>query len=155
MSKDAHFPDGRVVVVGLGNPGPEYDKTRHNIGFLVVEELARRLGVAIRDSRFKGRCASAELRGRPVFMLLPQTFMNLSGQSVGPALGFYKLTPASLIVAHDDIDLPVGRVRLKIGGGHGGHNGLRSLDKLLPSNDYWRLRLGVGRPPHPAADVAN
>lgn len=154
MSKDAKLPDGRVLIVGLGNPGAEYDRTRHNIGFRVVEALADRWQLAIRDRQFKALVGAGTVAGRQCVVIEPQTYMNLSGQSVSQALSFYKLTPASVIVAHDDIDLPVGRVRLKLGGGHGGHNGLRSLDQQLPTNAYLRVRLGVGRPPHPAADVA-
>ncbi|MFT4704018.1 MAG: PTH1 family peptidyl-tRNA hydrolase [Bradymonadia bacterium] len=155
MSKDVSLPPGRVLVVGLGNPGQKYDRTRHNIGFDVVRELARRYGVGLSDKKFKGVFGHGDVAGRTLCALLPQTFMNLSGEAVQPCLGFYKLTTASLIVAHDDIDLVTGKVRLKVGGGHGGHNGLRSLDKLLPNKDYLRVRLGVGRPPEPNANVAN
>lgn len=150
MAKDAHLPAGRALLVGLGNPGEKYDHTRHNIGFDVVREVARRAGVSVRDKKFKGRFAQASVGGRMVAFLLPQTFMNLSGEAVQPCAGFFKLGVDSIVVAHDDIDLAPGVVRLKQGGGHGGHNGLRSLDKLLPARDYFRLRLGVGRPPGPA-----
>jgi PTH1 family peptidyl-tRNA hydrolase len=143
-----------VLVVGLGNPGSRYDRTRHNIGFDVVEELCRRWSIPVTEKKFKGLLGLGVIGGRPASVLLPQTFMNLSGESVGPAMGFWRLTPASVIVCHDDIDLQPGQVRLKLGGGHGGHNGLRSMDQHLPSKDYFRIRLGVGRPPLATMDVA-
>lgn len=147
MAKDARIPPGRALVVGLGNPGSQYDRTRHNIGFDVVRAFAARWSIDASDRKFKGRHGFGPVRERTVNVLLPQTFMNLSGESVQPCLGFFKLGVDSLIVAHDDIDLQPGEVRVKVGGGHGGHNGLRSLDKLLPSKEYFRVRLGVGRPP--------
>ena len=146
MATEDVIPAGRVLLVGLGNPGAKYDGTRHNIGFALVREVARRYGVEVRDKKFKGRFGQGDVRGRMVSFLLPETFMNLSGEAVQPCAGFYKLGPESVVVAHDDIDLAPGVVRLKRGGGHGGHNGLRSLDKLLPSKAYARIRLGVGRP---------
>lgn len=147
MAKDHQVPSGRALVVGLGNPGSKYTGTRHNIGFLCVEAFAARWGISLNEKKFKGLLGTGRAGDRMVSVLEPQTFMNLSGESVGPAAGFYRLTPDSVIVAHDDIDLEPGRVRIKIGGGHGGHNGLRSCDKHLPSKDYIRIRLGVGRPP--------
>jgi len=147
MAKDHQVPPGRALVVGLGNPGSKYTGTRHNIGFLCVEAFAARWGISLNEKKFKGVLGSGHAADRMVTVLEPMTFMNLSGESVGPAAGFYRLTPASVIVAHDDIDLEPGRVRIKVGGGHGGHNGLRSCDKHLPSKDYVRIRLGVGRPP--------
>lgn len=154
MSKDARIPPGRALVVGLGNPGARYDGTRHNVGFEVLGELARRWGVTVSEKKFKGQIANAAFGAHTVMLLAPQTFMNLSGESVGPALGFFKLGVDSLIVIHDDIDLPTGRVRLKKGGGHGGHNGLRSLDQHLPTREYLRVRLGVDRPP-PGGEVSS
>lgn len=154
MSKDARIPAGRALVVGLGNPGSRYDGTRHNVGFAVLDELARRWGASSAEKKFKGLLATAPVGAHTVMMLAPQTYMNVSGESVGPALGFFKLGVDALIVIHDDIDLPTGRVRLKKGGGHGGHNGLRSLDQHLPSRDYLRVRLGVDRPP-PGGEVAS
>lgn len=147
-------PPGRVLLVGLGNPGPRYERTRHNIGFDVASELCRRWGIQLSEKKFKGLLGSGVIEGRPASVLLPQTFMNLSGESVGPAMGFWRLTPASVIACHDDIDLQPGQVRLKLGGGHGGHNGLRSMDQHLPSKEYFRIRLGVGRPPVGTMDVA-
>lgn len=154
MSKDFHLPDGRALVVGLGNPGPKYEATRHNIGFMVVEELARRWSVSLAENRFKALLGSGTCAGRQVTILEPQTYMNLSGESVQAAARFFRLTPASIVVAHDDIDLLPGVVKLKVGGGHGGHNGLRSCDQHLSTKDYVRVRLGIGRPPHPQADVS-
>jgi PTH1 family peptidyl-tRNA hydrolase len=146
MSKDIRVPPGRVLVVGLGNPGEKYHRTRHNIGWEVLDRLADRCGIVLNDKRFKAVLGSGRLLDRDVVLLKPQTFMNLSGESVGPAAGFWKLTPASVIVLHDEIEIPPGQVRLKVGGGHAGHNGLRSLDQHLPGKDYFRVRLGVGRP---------
>lgn len=151
--KPEHVADGKVMLVGLGNPGPKYAKTRHNIGFMVVDRLASRWGVDASRAKFKAHVGTGHGEGRPVVCLKPQTYMNLSGQSVSRALQFFSLTPSAVIVAHDDIDLPFGALRLKVGGGHGGHNGLRSLDKELGTKDYFRLRVGVGRPVH--GDVAD
>ena len=155
MSKDARIPDGRVLVVGLGNPGPKYVGTRHNIGFDTVSELARRWGISFGEGKFRALTGVGSIGQRQCLLLLPQTFMNLSGESVQSAARFYKREADSVVVAHDDIDLTLGKVKLKLGGGHGGHNGLRSLDKHLGTRDYFRIRLGVGRPPHPSAEVAN
>lgn len=146
MSKDVRVPPGRVLVVGLGNPGDKYHRTRHNIGWEVLDRLAERCGIVLNDKRFKAVLGAGRFMDRDVVLLKPQTFMNLSGESVGPAAGFWKLTPASVIVLHDEIEIPPGQVRLKAGGGHAGHNGLRSLDQHLPDKDYVRVRLGVGRP---------
>jgi PTH1 family peptidyl-tRNA hydrolase len=142
------------LVVGLGNPDDEYEGTRHSIGFEVADELARRAGARFSDKKFKARVARAEIAGESCVLLKPQTYMNLSGESVGPALGFFKLTTAEVIVIHDELDLPLGRVKLKQGGGHGGHNGLRSLKQHLPDDMFIRVRIGIGRPP-PAWDPAD
>jgi PTH1 family peptidyl-tRNA hydrolase len=132
------------LVVGLGNPGPKYERTRHNIGFQVVDELLRRHGGSLRG-KFKGEVASAQLGLEPVVLLKPMTFMNLSGESVGPACGFYGIDPEDVVVIHDELDLPFGRVKVKSKGGHGGHNGLRSLVKHIGA-DFARVRVGIGRP---------
>lgn len=134
-------------IVGLGNPGAKYADTRHNIGFEVVERLADRAGLSISDKKFKARVARGRLAGADCFFMEPQTYMNLSGESVGPAVGFFKGDVSELIVIHDDLDIDVGRLKVKVGGGHGGHNGLRSLLKHLPSDRFVRIRFGVGRPP--------
>ena len=135
------------LVVGLGNPAPRYAWTRHNAGQLAVEALAGRLGAGRFRNRYAGRFA--ELRGpsAPVALLIPTTFMNLSGESVGPAAGALHAAPERVLVVHDEIDLPFGTVRGKLSGGHGGHNGLRSVVRGLGSGDFPRVRLGVGRPP--------
>lgn len=135
------------IIAGLGNYEARYDGTRHNIGFEVAEALAERAGTSISEKKFKARMAKARLAGSDCVILKPQTFMNLSGESVGPALGFFKLTTEQLIVVHDELDLELGKVRLKRGGGHGGHNGLRSLIQHLPDPNFIRIRIGVGRPP--------
>jgi PTH1 family peptidyl-tRNA hydrolase len=155
MAKDAHIPPGRVLIVGLGNPGPRYAETRHNIGVKVLECLARRASILLSEQRFKALCGSGTIAGRQAVLLFPQTFMNVSGESVQPAAAFYKLGPESIVVVHDEIDLPPGGLRLKQGGGHAGHNGLRSIDQHLPSNQYFRVRAGVGRPPVPGGEVSS
>ncbi|HVY28494.1 MAG TPA: aminoacyl-tRNA hydrolase [Polyangiaceae bacterium] len=136
------------LIAGLGNPGPRYQATRHNLGFRLVDELARKCGLAgsaFRD-RFHGEVASATLEGEEVLLLRPQTFMNESGRSVQAACAFYKIKPSELMVAHDDLDLPLADVRLKKGGGDGGNRGIRSVTSAL-GPDYVRIRLGIGRPP--------
>jgi PTH1 family peptidyl-tRNA hydrolase len=138
---------GRVLIVGLGNPGDKYDGTRHNIGLDVAREFARRNRIAITESNFDAEVGSGVVEGRKVTVILPQTYMNRSGYSVSRAANFYKLGADSVVILHDDIDLPCGKIRLKAGGGHGGHNGLKSIDQQLSSRDYFRIRLGVGRPP--------
>ncbi|MEM1024424.1 MAG: aminoacyl-tRNA hydrolase [Myxococcota bacterium] len=134
-------------VVGLGNPGAKYADTRHNVGFWVIDRLADEAGVTVFEKKFKARLARARVGGEDCILMKPETFMNLSGESVGPALGFHKTSVDHLIVIHDDLDLDVGRLKLKKGGGHGGHNGLRSLAQHLPSSGYARVRIGIGRPP--------
>jgi len=136
-----------LLIAGLGNPGPRYQATRHNLGFRVVDELARQCGVpgsAFRD-RFHGEVASARLGEEEVLLLRPQTFMNDSGRSVQAACTFYKIKPAELIVAHDELDLPFAELRLKKGGGDGGNRGIRSITAAI-GPDYIRIRLGIGRP---------
>jgi PTH1 family peptidyl-tRNA hydrolase len=138
------------LIAGLGNPGPRYQATRHNVGFRVIDELARQCGVpasAFRE-RFHGEIASARLKdsGEELLLLRPQTFMNESGRSVQAACTFYKIKPSELIVAHDELDVPFGEVRLKKSGGDGGNRGVRSVTSAL-GPDYVRIRLGIGRPP--------
>ncbi|UFS68885.1 aminoacyl-tRNA hydrolase [Geomonas sp. RF6] len=134
------------LIVGLGNPGPQYTWTRHNAGFMVLDRLARLINVSITRKAFSGLVGDGEWRGNRVYLLKPQTFMNLSGRSVAEALRFYKLSLSDLIVIHDDLDIPFGTIKLKEGGGHGGHNGLRSLAQELGSPAYFRVRVGIGRP---------
>ena len=135
------------LVVGLGNPGREYEGTRHNVGFEVTAALARRVDTTLSEKRFKARLGRGRLAGESITIIEPMTYMNLSGESVGPASGFYQLPTDAVIVVHDDLDLDLGRIKLKRGGGHGGHNGLRSLIHHLPDADFLRVRVGVGRPP--------
>ncbi|MFH0899741.1 MAG: aminoacyl-tRNA hydrolase [Pseudomonadota bacterium] len=136
------------LVVGLGNPGSRYARNRHNIGFMVVDELAsRHHGEGFR-AKFGGEVAAREIAGTKVLLVKPLEFMNVSGRAVQRALAFYGVDPSSgLLVAHDDIDLDLGRLKIKTGGGHGGHNGLRSIIQDLGSADFVRVRCGVGRPP--------
>ncbi|MBK6598538.1 MAG: aminoacyl-tRNA hydrolase [Proteobacteria bacterium] len=134
------------LIVGLGNPGPEYEQTRHNAGFWLVDELARRHGGVFRnESKHSGQLARIKLGSEDVWLLKPMSFMNRSGGPVASVLGFYKLVVADVLVAHDELDLPGGVVRLKHAGGHGGHNGLRDIIATL-GNEFWRLRIGVGHP---------
>ena len=137
-----------LLIAGLGNPGPRYAATRHNVGFRLIDELARQCGVPASafKERFHGEVASARLGDQELVLLKPQTFMNESGRSVQAACTFYKLKPSDLIVAHDDLDVPFSEVRLKQGGGDGGQRGIRSVSAAL-GPDYVRIRLGIGRPP--------
>ena len=139
------------VVVGLGNPGKRYEGTRHNIGAEVVEFMARHYSIPLKEKKFKAHFGRGHIAGESVMLVCPQTFMNLSGDSVGPLVGFYKLSPDSVVVIHDDLDLPLGAVRVKSGGGHGGHNGLRDLAKKLGDANFQRVRVGIGRPEGPMA----
>lgn len=142
------------LIVGLGNPGPEYEATRHNAGFWWTDAAARALGVTLTAERgFHGLAGRANVQGRSVWLLKPQTFMNLSGKSVAALARFYKIGPQELLVVHDELDLPPGEARLKQGGGHGGHNGLRDIHAQLGDGSYWRLRLGIGHPGHKAEVV--
>ncbi|KAA1057043.1 aminoacyl-tRNA hydrolase [Azospirillum argentinense] len=134
-----------LLLVGLGNPGAEYVRNRHNIGFMAVEEIARRHGFGPWRKRFQGQTAEGTIGGEKVIALEPLTFMNLSGQSVTAAVQFFKMKPEDVVVIHDELDLPPGKIRVKKGGGHGGHNGLRSIDAHL-GKEYWRIRLGIGHP---------
>jgi PTH1 family peptidyl-tRNA hydrolase len=136
-----------LLLVGLGNPGKEYDGTRHNIGFEAVDAIARAASATDFKEKFSGVWAKGRLGDQDVVLLKPMTFMNLSGQSVQPAAAFFKVAPADVIVFHDELDLPFGEVRLKKGGGHAGHNGLRSMIERLGTPDFGRVRLGIGRPP--------
>jgi len=140
------------LIVGLGNPGPTYEGTPHNVGYRVVDELARRHGLSRAKRGFDGRRADGTIGGRPVTLLQPTTFMNASGRSVAAAVRALKVPLERVLIAHDHIDLPFGRLRLVLGGGSGGHNGLRSVTGLL-GPDYVRLRIGVGRPPSTDPDV--
>ncbi len=138
---------GSALIVGLGNPGPEYQRARHNIGWLALDELVREAGAIGVKKKFQGEYARASFAGRECVLLRPMTFMNESGRSVQPAAAFFRVAPRDVIVLHDELDLPLGDVRVKVGGGHAGHNGLRSIIEHLGTPDFVRVRLGVGRPP--------
>lgn len=135
------------LFVGLGNPGPEYEATRHNAGFWWIDALARELKTSLSmDKSYHGMVARTTVNGNTVWLLQPQTYMNLSGKSVAALARFFKITPQEVLVAHDELDIAPGQVKLKFGGSHAGHNGLRDMHAQLGSADYWRLRLGVGHP---------
>ena len=144
-----------LLVAGLGNPGRGYERTRHNIGFLVADELARRHDGSFR-SKFNGQLAEVRLDGLRLALLKPETYMNVSGKSVAAARKFFKVDPGDLLIVHDDVDLATGRLQARLGGGLAGHNGLRSIASGLGTQDFLRLRIGVGRPergdPRPVAD---
>ncbi|HHC73880.1 MAG TPA: aminoacyl-tRNA hydrolase [Thiothrix sp.] len=134
------------LIIGLGNPGEQYANTRHNAGFWLIEQLAEYGQVSLRkDIKFSGEVAKVQLVGQSVWLLKPHTFMNRSGLAAHQLANFYKIPPENILVVHDELDLPVGTVRLKAGGGHGGHNGLRDLHAQIGKN-YWRLRLGIDHP---------
>lgn len=135
------------LIVGLGNPGREYAETRHNAGFWWIDALARTEGATLRsDAKFHGLVARIGRPAGDIWLLEPETFMNASGRSVAAIARFYKVAPEEILVVHDELDLPPGTARIKKGGGHGGHNGLRDIGAHLGTNDYWRLRLGIGHP---------
>lgn len=135
------------LIAGLGNPGPKYERTRHNAGFWFLEALARCHGIPLTSQKkLQGEGGKTAIDGSDCVLLKPATWMNESGQSLRAAMDFYRLEPARTLVAYDDLDLPPGTVRLKKGGGHGGHNGLRSIGSHLGTPDYWRLRIGIGHP---------
>ena len=135
------------LFVGLGNPGPEYEATRHNAGFWWIDSLSRELKAPLRlDKNYFGQVARITVNGQTVWLLKPLTFMNLSGKSVSALARFFKIAPDEILVAHDELDIAPGQAKLKFGGSHAGHNGLRDIHAQLGSGDYWRLRIGVGHP---------
>ncbi|HHH48386.1 MAG TPA: aminoacyl-tRNA hydrolase [Gammaproteobacteria bacterium] len=135
------------LIVGLGNPGPKYAQTRHNVGFLFVEELARSQGATFRpEAKFHGEVCKLHLGDHELWLLKPMTFMNRSGQAVAALARFYKIPPEAILVVHDELDIPAGQLRLKLGGGHGGHNGLRDIISQLGSREFLRLRIGIDHP---------
>lgn len=148
-------PGGPVdwLIVGLGNPGPQYANTRHNAGFLALDRLAARLGAKVDRKAHRGLCGSATLAGQRCLLLKPQTYMNDSGLSVGEAARYYKLPPERVLVLFDDVSLDVGRIRLRRKGSDGGHNGIKSIDAFL-GGDFPRVKIGVGAKPHPDYDLA-
>lgn len=142
------------LIVGLGNPGAEYATTRHNVGFMAADKLAEKYAFGNFRAKFDGLIAEGEIEGEKVFLLKPQTYMNLSGNSVVKVANFYKILPANIVVIHDDMDLPVGKLKAKCGGGAGGHNGLKSIDAAISPN-YNRIRIGVGHPDMRGEAVVN
>lgn len=140
--------DPLSLIVGLGNPGPQYDQTRHNAGFWFIDELARRFGASLRvENRFSGEIGRVRIDGQEIWLLKPTTFMNRSGQSLAQLTAFYKIPLHQVLVAHDEIDLAAGDIRFKFDGGHGGHNGLRDIF-AHSGQGFWRVRIGVGHPGH-------
>ena len=157
MFKFKAFAKGPIdfLVVGLGNPGKKYENTRHNAGWMALSALADALGVSVTRSRFKGLCGEGTVAGKRVLLLFPQTFMNCSGESVAEAMRYYKLTPAQLLVFSDDVSLPLGTVRVRRKGSDGGQKGLRSIVDYIDSEDFARIKLGIGAKPHPEMDLAD
>jgi len=140
------MPEERWLVVGLGNPGPEYAGTRHNAGHMVADLLAERMGARFKANRTRNDVADGRLAGVPVTLAKPMCYMNLSGGPVAALCSYYKIPPERVVIVHDELDLPFGTIRLKLGGGDNGHNGLRSVTAALGTRDYYRARLGIGRP---------
>src|SRR5215475_5953646 len=139
---------GPLLVVGLGNPGPQYATTRHNVGFLIADILADRIGSGFKVHKKSGaEVVTGRIGGRSVVLAKPRCYMNESGRQVGPLAKFYSVAPADVVVIHDELDIDFGRIRLKFGGGVAGHNGLRSVASALGTNDFLRVRIGIGRPP--------
>ncbi len=156
ISTNSAAPKGKVefVIAGLGNHGLEYEGTRHNAGFHVMDILAEQLGTDIKKMQFKGKVGEAVIEGHRCLLLKPQTYMNNSGESIVQALDFYKIDAKNLIVICDDISLDPGRLRIRRKGSHGGHNGLRSIVELTGREDFTRIKMGVGKKPHPDYDLA-
>ena len=142
------------LIAGLGNPDKKYEKTRHNIGFDTVDALAEKYNISITEKKHKALCGSGVIEGVKVILAKPQTYMNLSGNAVVKAAHFYKILPENIVVMHDDMDLPCGRLKAKLGGGSGGHNGIKSIDAAVSPN-YNRIRIGVGHPAGSGNDVVN
>lgn len=143
------------LIVGLGNPGKKYDNTRHNVGFMCLDMLADEYSVKINKLKFSALIADIRISGTRCLLMKPQTFMNLSGDAVSQAANFYKIPPERIIIIFDDISLDVGKLRIRRKGSHGGHNGLKSIAAKLSSNDYPRIKIGVGAKPHPDYDLAD
>ncbi len=144
------------LFVGLGNPDNEYVKNRHNVGFMAMDSIQNEFpSFGGYKSKFQGQLSEGRIGGQKAMLLKPQTYMNNSGQSVAKAAGFYNIEPENIIVFHDELDINAGDVRVKLGGGNAGHNGLKSIQAHLGTPDFWRVRIGIGRPPHKGADVSN
>lgn len=151
---DANTAPVEYIIVGLGNPGKQYEYTRHNAGFIMIDALASRFSATVNRAKYKALVGEASIGGKRVLLMKPQTFMNLSGEAVGEAVRFYKLDTSCVIVISDDISLDVGKLRVRRKGSAGGHNGLKSINECLGSEDYVRLKVGVGKKPHPEYDLA-
>ena len=143
------------LIVFLGNPGPRYEMTRHNAGFMAADAMAKEKNLSIDKSRFKALTASCDIGGESVLLMKPQTFMNLSGDAVSQAVKFYKIPPEHVIVVSDEISLPIGKLRIRTKGSAGGHNGLKDIIAKLGTDAFPRIRIGVGAPPHPDYDMAD
>ena len=143
------------LIVFLGNPGPRYEMTRHNAGFMAADAMAKEKNLSINKSRFKALTASCDIGGESVLLMKPQTFMNLSGDAVSQAVKFYKIPPEHVIVVSDEISLPIGKLRIRTKGSAGGHNGLKDIIAKLGTDAFPRIRIGVGAPPHPDYDMAD
>ena len=143
------------LIVGLGNPGARYENTRHNVGFWAIDELSRRSDTAVRKIRFHALTADAVVGSQGVLLMKPTTFMNLSGQAVGEAARFFKIPPEHILILSDDVDLPLGKLRIRKGGSAGGHNGLKSIIQHLGTDQFPRIKVGVGQKPHPDYDMAD
>ncbi len=137
--------DDVLLIVGLGNPGSKYEQNRHNVGFMAADEMIRRYSFSGPQSKYKGELFQGDIKGQKAIILKPQTYMNESGQSVQAVAAFYKIKPENIVVLYDELDLPPGKVKIKQGGGAGGHNGIKSIDQHLGKN-YWRVRIGIGHP---------
>lgn len=146
MARPEQMPPGALLVLGLGNPGPKYAGTRHNLGFLVVEELARRTGLSLGRSGHQSQWGQGHWQGRKLILALPQTYMNLSGQAAQGLMAYFDITPDRLVAVHDDLDLEPGRLKLALKGGSGGHKGVASLCQSLGTDQFIRLKVGIGRP---------
>ena len=157
ISTENNKPQGNIeyIVVGLGNPEKEYERTRHNAGFMAIDFLATRLGAKVDRAKFQALVGEATICDKRVLLMKPQTSMNLSGNAVIEAARFYKIAPENIIVLSDDITLDVGRLRVRRKGTHGGHNGLRSIEARLSSQNYQRIKIGIGAKPHPDYDLVN
>ncbi len=155
--KKAKTPAGppQWLIVGLGNPGKKYELTRHNAGFIALETLAGIHNIPVKTLKFKALCGQGVIAGVPVLLMMPQTFMNLSGEAVSAAAKFYKIPNDRILVLYDDISLPVGKLRARAKGSAGGHNGIKSIIQLLNTDIFPRIKIGVGAPPHPDYDVVD
>ena len=156
ISSGADASSGAVeyILVGLGNPGREYEKTRHNAGFMAIDYIAGRCGARLDRAKFSALVGEADINGKRVLLMKPQTYMNSSGEAVSAAAKFYKIAPENIIVISDDVSLDVGRVRVRRKGSHGGQKGLKSIQECLGTEDYQRIKIGVGAKPHPDYDMA-